>query len=142
MVEVLKENKELLSKTTTQLATIPHVTKEDLSGLESFIVSEPTNKETTNTQKFTFWEKVSEEESFNLTEKLYWLKSLTSENQLNNETTYMTDNEILNFSESQSKAKGLLTGRSSSVKIPLESTGPILEAIDKYLYDKTGQYTI
>lgn len=72
-----------------------------------------------------------------LEEKQFWLNPLISQG-LENEDY----NNIANLSKEQVKAMGLKLAISPSVKIPLDTTSPILDAIDKYLYDITGEYQI
>lgn len=77
----------------------------------------------------------------NIQEKIEWLKPLIMNNS-DGTPTHMLDIEIINLTVSQAKTMGLNVAKKPSVKIPLNTTGPILEAIDKFLYDKSGQYII
>lgn len=77
-----------------------------------------------------------------LEEKIFWLTGVVNNYSKDGAPIYYTDEEALNFTKAQAKVKGMSLSKENAVKIPLKSTAPILEAIDKYLYDKTGQYTM
>lgn len=122
--------------------TSENISFDNLEDLGLTIAENVSLKSATNFKTINLLEPVPNEMNVTLDSKVNWLSSLVISKDSDGNPEYMTTNEILNFSKAQAKARGLLTGKESSVKIPLDTTGPILEAIDKYLYDKTGQYTI
>lgn len=117
------------------------LTEDSLANFDLAVTSD-TSVDKTMTRNLSVWSRVSDEEQFALENKLFWLTSLVVGHKDDNSPVYLTDIEALNMSESQAKAKGLEISKENAVKIPLKSTAPILEAIDKYLYDKTGQFTL
>lgn len=88
----------------------------------------------------TIWENVSDDTTYHLEEKLYWLRELEVGRDDNNDPIHLSTDDILNYSKAQAKAQGFKISKDSNIKKPLSTTAPIMEAIDKYLYDKTGQF--
>lgn len=101
-----------------------------------------TSTDKTMTRDITVWSRVSDEAQLTLENKMFWLSSLVVARKEDGSAVYLSDTEALNMSASQARAKGLEISKENAVKIPLKSTAPILEAIDKFLYDKTGQFTL
>lgn len=129
-----------LIKNIEQIQKLTVVSEEQLSEFGIEIVSDLSSTDLGNTQEISTWEQVSDDVAFLLREKIDWLSPFIIPENENDNPNYIS--QVLNFTEAQAKAKGIQISKTNSVKIPLKSTGPILEAIDKYLYDKTGQYII
>lgn len=143
--QIYKESQVTIQPTdiqNKQLEGLPLVTPHHLEELNISVVENITGDDSTQLQEISVWAPITEEEEFHLNEKMYWLGDLPISQDADGNDIFMTSEEVWNFSQAQSKSRGMLTSRTNSVKIPLETTGPILEAIDKYLYDKTGQYVL
>lgn len=123
--------------TVAPVSPVDADTKLFLDNLDSFNLDLVSNMDDFHPEKVKLVDvlmPVSNDQARELDQKVYWLNNLVrSENE-----TCLDD--VLNFSKKQAKAKGLLVAITASVKIPLSTTAPILEAIDKYLYDTTGEY--
>lgn len=123
-----------------QINQLPVVSEEQLNDFNITIVTNLSDTDLGQTQEISVWDKVSDDVAYLLNEKVFWLTPVIAGQDDNGEPLDISINEVLNFTESQAKAKGIHMGKTNSVKVPLKTTAPILEAIDKFLYDKTGQY--
>lgn len=129
-----------LQKEIEQMNQLPILSNEQLNDFNVSVVTDLTESDLSQTEEISVWERVSDDVAYSLDEKVFWLTPLVAgqdENGVSNDTLL---NKVLNFTEAQARAKGIQIGKGNSVKVPLKTTTPILEAIDKFLYDKTGQY--
>lgn len=82
---------------------------------------------------------VPDDVKLKIDDKIKWLEPLL----FGDKSTSLDDlTKVINFSKGQVKNKGLHIAKKPSIKIPLKTTKPILDAIDKFLYDETGEYVI
>lgn len=144
--DVLVKAGDDLAKTLTDGLTAikgaPFIQLEDLAHVGLELVASTHAQTDGQIATIPVWEPVSDELQLVLEEKMFWLSGLIVNEDSDGTLHFMSETDALNFTPLQARAKGMVIGKGNTVKIPLNSTGPILESIDKYLYDKTGQYTI